>query len=272
MRKRLVFTRLLYRDIAYSFSYSKIKYGIFFILTALLAAGKALQLQGIDSAGSVDVLYFMLKDEGYFLNLDNYQVPVDWIFFQTVALFLLSDYYVHDLGRNALYVTIRSSSKTTFLLAKLFWLILQTTGLFVGLFLVVFCVTGLVLGHFSLEVTPFYQHHIMPMLQLDRSPLQLMAQLLIGYIVTTLVLSMIQLLLVQFLDPVVLFLIVVLLLGISTIGDSRWLPAIHSMILRQEIFDLEHALSWQFSYLYSAALFIVLSIAALLVYRRKDIL
>ena len=103
------------------------------------------------------------------------------------------------------------------------------------------------------------------------APAELVARIVIGYLLTGIVLSAIQLLLLQFLAPAITFFAVVLLGSLSAIVDAKWLPGIHSMILKQEIFAPEQQLSFGFSVAYTAVSFVLFSAVTFMAFRKKDI-
>jgi hypothetical protein len=271
MKNKSKFFPLLKRDIKLSFFYSKYKYLVFFTFLSILTVSKSLSVKNL-GGGNVDVFFLLLKDEGYFLNLSDISIPVNWIFIQYATLFLISDYYVNDFKNNSIYILVRTQNKSAFFLSKVVWLIWQILIVFISISLIVYLVSSAILGSFSIKFTPLYKVMITTQLDIKVTPLILVLHILIGFILTTLILSIFQLLCMQFLTPIISYFCVISISSISIIADSKWLPAIHSMILKQEIFDVDHALSFQFSITYCVIIFILLAFISTYIYQRKDIL
>jgi hypothetical protein len=262
---------LFLRDITYSFSYSKYKYIIFYSLILVLSVAESLPLKSFGS-NSVGTFYFLLKDEGYFFHISDYIIPTNWLFVQFVTLFLISDYLVHDMETNQHYILLRIQNKAYFILSKQMWIILQTILIFLGVFIVIYLVSSLVLGDFSLGLTSFYQDTILAQMNHPLTPISLILQLFIRYVITSIVLTSILLLCSQLVAPIISFFSVIFLGALSTFLDWKWLPAIHSMILKSEVFDGEHHLSLPFSLTYLLIIYLFVSILTYFVYKKKNII
>jgi hypothetical protein len=266
-----VILRLIIRDMLYSWSYGKLKYIIFFCILSFLSLATSLQLKpfGTNSSG---VFYFLLKDNGYIRVISDYEVPVYWVFIQFYIQFLIGDFLFDDQKKNRNYLLLRSHAKGSYILAKMGWVLAQNILIYLGIYFVIYISSGLVLNDFSIGSSPFFSNHIDPTLQYPITPGQLTFRILAGYFLTSLVLSSIQLLCIQFISPFITYFGVIILSGISTFSDIKWLPAIHSMILKQAVFDSDHNLTFHFSIVYSVVLYILVSLAAYSVFRKKDIL
>ena len=265
------FFKLLYRHILYSFSYGKYKYSIFFGFMALLALMKSLQLTHVES-NSVGTFYWLFKDNGYISRLADYQVPFYWVFIQFFVLFLISDFLFQDLENNRSYLLMRCRSKVQYILSNICWIVVQTLFIFIGLFAVIYIVSSLTLGDFSLGESVYFQQNIASLMEMKESPGSLVLHMFTGFFLTTIVLSSIQLLCMQFFSPIISFFGVIILSSLSTFSDIKWLPAIHSMILKQNIFNIEHHLTLSYSIMYCIGLYAIVTILTILVFRKKDIL
>ena len=173
---------------------------------------------------------------------------------------------------NRNYLLLRSRAKGSYILAKMGWVLAQNILIYLGIYFVIYISSGLVLNDFSIGSSPFFNNQIDPLLQYPITPGQLTLRIIAGYFLTSLVLSSIQLLCIQFISPFITYFGVIILSGISTFSDIKWLPAIHSMILKQAVFDSDHNLTFHFSIVYSVVLYILVSLAAYSVFRKKDIL
>ncbi|MBP3040957.1 hypothetical protein J9303_15825 [Bacillaceae bacterium Marseille-Q3522] len=216
---------------------------------------------------NVTVLFRLLKDEGYFYLLTDYKIPINWIFIQLTVLFLIGDFFFQDLGKNRTYLLLRSRLKGRYILSKIVWMIVQSFVFFAGIFIVIYIVSSLVFGDFSLTETSYLKQIIGTIL----SPEEFILRILLGYFVTTIALSAVLLLCMQFIPPVVAYFAVIAVSCISTFADMKWLPAIHSMILKQAIFAPEHQLTLRYSLTYSILLFAFASLATYFVFKKKDI-
>lgn len=262
--------RLLRRDLLYSLSYGKYKYLSLFVLTAILALSKSMVLKPIGS-NCVGVIYLLLQDNGYITQLSDYQVPLYWDFYQFYILFLIGDFLSHDMAKNQPYILLRSRLKINYMLSKIAWIITQTILIYVLLFAIIYIVSSLVLGTFSIGDSRYFTQTIQPTMQIHLSPEKLLIRILIGFILSGVVLSGIQLLAMQVITPMMGFLGVVILCTISTFSGLKWLPAIHSMILKQDIFNLEHHLTFTFSLWYCLITYSVVSFLSILIIKKKDI-
>ena len=231
------FVRFLYSEFVYSFSFGKYKYLVFYTLIGLLSC--LISYQGNDLNGnSVDTFYTLMKDNGYLFQLSDYQPPIYWLFIQFSTLFLMGDYLFHDVEANRSYFLLRFQSKSQYILSKVCWIIIQSTLMYGLLFLVVFVTSSLVYHDYSLGTSTHYEVFLRTQMEEPISSEGLIVTIFLGYIITTIVLTILQLLLIQFFAPLLSFLLVAVLSVLSTFIDSRWLPAIHSMILKRFVFDV----------------------------------
>ena len=260
--------RLLIHDFKYSLSYGKYKFLVFYGVIVILAILFSLQQKDL-TGNSVTVIFSLLKDEGYFYQLSDYILPFNWAFIQICTLFLISDYLFFDQENNKNYLLLRAHSKKNYITSKLIWIVIQNILIFTLLFFTIYLVSSLVTEDFSLNRSVYVNHSIV---ESAISPGQLVLRLLTGYMITGIVLSSILLLAMQYLLPVLSFLSVVILCSLSTFLDTKWLPAIHSMILKQDIFNNEHHFTLTFSVIYSMVVYIIVSIITLNVFKRKEFL
>lgn len=271
MKNFAMVRKLFFRHVSYSLSYGKYKLFIFYSIAAFLALATSIQIKTIGS-NSIGAFFLLLKDNGYLYRLSDYQVPFSWDFIQFFTLFLIGDFLFHDLDSNRRYLLLRCRSKMNYILSKIIWVAVQNMFIYIGLFAVIYVISSLVLGNFSMGDSPFFNNTISSMMEIKEAPGQLLLRIFIGFEVTSLVLSSLQLLFLQFASPIVTFLSVIILSSLSTFSDSKWLPAIHSMILRQNIFDLKHHLTLGFSVAYCAIVYILVTLFTIFLFQKKDIL
>lgn len=264
-------SKLFFRDISYSFSYGKYKYASFYSLIALLALMISLQIKPLGS-NSIGTFFLLLQDKGYIRVLADYQVPLNWDFIQFFSLFLIGDFLFQDQENNRTYLLLRCRSKCHFILSRIFWIVVQNVFLYLGIIVVIYVVSSLTLGDFSIGESAYFNHNIASLMAIKVSPEQLLLRILLGFIMTSIVLSSIQLLCIQFISPTITFFGVVVISSISTFYGNKWLPAIHSMILKQDIFNLEHHLTLNFSITYCAVLYVIVTVLTIFVFKNKDIL
>lgn len=263
--------KLFLRDLTYSHSYGKYKYFIFYCIVIILTVAETLPLKELDG-NSVDVFFLLLKDVGYFIQSSGYEIPVNWIFIQFFILFLITDFLVHDAETNSSYLILRIKRREQYILSKLIWIVIQNILVYFGLFIVIYVISSLLLGDFSLEASSYFQDTIQSQAAISINPIQLILHLFFGYVLTSIVLSGIFLLCTQFFASTVSFCFVLILGSLSIFIDWKWLPAIHSMILKSNLFDLEHHLSLTFSFVYSVFVYILSAFFTFIVYRKTDIL
>lgn len=270
MRKRSI-TKLFCRDMIYSFAYGKYKYLAFFGIIAFLALVTSLQLKPSEG-NSVDIFFLLLQDNGYISEHASYRIPLYWDFVQFIILFLIADFLFHDQESNEAYLLFRCRSRLHYISTKICWIVVQNIFICSGLFVVIYAVSSLVYGDFSIKASPYFRENIESMMAINVTPEQLLLRILLGYIMTSIVLSTILLLCIQLISPIVSFLGVVILCTISTFSGIKWLPAIHSMILKTNIFDMEHHLTLPFSITYSVVVFSVTALLTIVFFKKKDIL
>ncbi|RYL87307.1 hypothetical protein [Sporolactobacillus sp. THM19-2] len=263
--------RLFWRDVTYSFSYGKYKYLIFFAFMAVLALAESMRIRSFGSNGA-DTFFLLLRDNGYIKILSDYEIPYYWDFTQFFTLFLTADYIFHDFRQNQLYVLLRCRSKRRYILSKIMWIIFQNLLVYLCLLMVIVLVSGSVSGNFSLSSSSYFHQFIGPMMESQVPEWELLMRLLIGFIITSVVLSSLMLLLIHWLSPIITFFSVVVLCSLSTFLDSRWLPAIHSMILKTDIFNMEHQLTLGFSLLYCAGVYVLVNTVTLFMCKRREII
>lgn len=259
---------LFIRQVTYGFSYGKYKYIVFFLLICLLAFMKGLQIKSIHG-NSIGTFLLLCEDNGY---LKLYQIPVNWILIQVFVLFLIADFLYQDAEKNRIYLLMRIRSRLVYITSTLCWIVFQTVMIFLGLFLLVYVVSSLVVGDFSLGNSPYFSNFILPLIAVKATPIEVVVRLFADFILTTIVLSSLQLLFMQFFSPILTFFGIIILCAISTFSGLKWLPAIHSMILKTDLFNAEHHLTFLFTLLYSVILFTVVSIVTLFIFNKKDIL
>ncbi|MFD2752174.1 hypothetical protein ACFSUM_17435 [Virgibacillus siamensis] len=263
------FFKLLFRDLINSWQYGKFKYIVFFIMIIFLSVMKSLQIKQFD-ASSVGTFFLLLQDNGYIKHITDYQIPFYWNFIQFFILFLIGDYLFYDSQKNKTYALIRSGSRTAFISAKIGWIIIQNTIIVVCLFLVIYISSGIIFGDFSIDRSDYFLNRIQPFMNISTSPEKLLVQLLVGFILSSVVLSGIILLGMQFFEKISVFFSVIILCSISTFYGGKWLPAVHSMIMKHHIFSQDYSLTFLFSIIYCICFYIILGIAVVLAFRRKD--
>lgn len=270
--KKISLHILLLRNIRYSISYGKYKYLAFFSVITFLAIVMSMKIKAFGS-NSVDVFYVLLKDKGYFLHMSEYDPPLFWEFTQFFVLFLIGDFLFHDFKYNRSYLLLRCHSRIQYVLSYIGWIFVQNIIIYVGLFFVIYIGASLTTGTFSLEKSLYFKEMIQQELVTAVSPGELVFRIILGYAMVSIVLSSIQLLFMQFFSAIVVFFGVIILSGISTLSDNQWLPAIHSMILKQSIFDSEHHnLTLQVSIIHSVILYSLVTISLFFTFQKKDIL
>lgn len=264
-------SRLFFRDVIYSVSYGKIKYLAFFAIAACLTIMKSVEIKPF-SANSVDVMFLMLQDNGTIRRAADYQVPFYWEFIQFFPLILIGDFLHQDESSNRTYLLLRCRSKIRYMTAKIGWMTWQSGWLFILLFFLIYVLSSLILGDFSLGSSSYFHQQIMPMMEAKASPASLFVHLFIGFVVTTMVLSALQLLCIQFISPIATLFIMICLCSLSTFSSSKWLPAIHSMILKRNFFDTAHHFTLGFSVAYSLLVYVLACVFAIYAFVKKDIL
>ncbi|GGE53103.1 hypothetical protein GCM10011391_34980 [Pullulanibacillus camelliae] len=271
MTRGRTFYRLLSHDLSYSLAYGKYKFIVFYGLIALLSLMMGAEVKSVANGNTVGTVYLLLKDNGYIKTLSDYELPYYWDFIQFFTLFLIGDFLYQDLNNNRTYVVLRCHSKLQYMLSKVCWLIIQNMLLFAGMFIVIYAVSSIVLGDFSFHSSAYFHHYIASLMNNSVSPGQLVWRIFLGYILTNLVLSSILLLLLQWLSPIVSFLGVIIISSLSTFLGTKWLPAIHSMILKQDTFNREHHLTLSFSVIYCAVCFVVIAAFTLYTFRKSEV-
>lgn len=270
MRNRTIL-KLFNRDFTYALSYGKYKYIVFYSLLAFLALMISLQIKSYGS-NSMGIFFLLLKDKGYIQNLSDYQIPFYWDFTQFFVLFLIGDYLFQDHESNRVYVLIRCHSKMKYLFSKIYWIIVQNLLIFLGVFIVVYIISSLTLNDFSIGSSPYFLNHIEVQMANKVTPVHLLIRLFVGFVMTSIVLSCLLLLCIQFTTPIVSFLSVIILCSVSTFSGIKWLPAIHSMILRSNVFNHAHHLTFGFSISYCIGLYIIITLLTLFVFKNIDFL
>ncbi|MFC0190068.1 hypothetical protein ACFFJY_17365 [Fictibacillus aquaticus] len=268
---RTTLYKLFLRDLNYSFSYGKYKYLAFYTIIAFLALMKSLQLRELES-NSVGTFFALLKDEGYFYRISDYQVPFYWDFVQFLLLFLIGDFLFQDMENNRTYLLMRCRSKLHYLVSKMCWIVAQNILMILGLFLTIYMVSSVVFADFTIGASPYFERVIETQMEIKISSVELVIRIFLGYMITGILLSVMMLMGTQFVSPVITFFGIIVVCVISTFSDLKWLPAIHSMILKQQIFNMEHQLSLSFSIIYCLSLFSVVAVIALFIFQKKDIL
>lgn len=270
MKNRPLYT-LFKRDMIYSLAYGKYKYIAFYAIVICLVIAKSLALKP-DGGNSIDVFYTLLHDNGPMEQLRDYEVPLYWNFFQFFTLFLIGDFLNQELTANRTYILVRSRGKVNYILSKIMWIVTQIVFIYTTLFVIIYLVSSLVQGDFSVGESSYFKQFIASSTDMNMTPEHFLWQLMTGFIMTSIVLSCILFLGMQFFSPVVAFLGVVIISSLSTFSNIKWLPAVHSMILKRDIFNPASDLSLPFSAGYSAILFTIIAVSIILIFRKKDML
>ncbi|TCP29949.1 hypothetical protein EV207_10743 [Scopulibacillus darangshiensis] len=268
MKKRPML-KLFFHDFTYGFSYGKHKYIVFYSMIGLLSLMISFQLKPLGS-NSIATFFLLLKDNGYIKQLSDYQVPFYWDFIQFSVLFLIGDFLFQDIENKRIYLLLRSRSKSHYILSKIFWVVVQNILIYIGLFTTIYIISSLALGDFSLGKSPYFKQNIVPLMVTKVTPGQLLLNILLGFIITSVLLSSILLLFIQFSPPIMIFFGVIVISSISTFSSIKWLPAIHSMILKRDIFNMEHHLTLGFSIIYCLVLYAFVTTFTFFVFKKID--
>lgn len=263
--------KLFNHDFTYALSHGKYKYIVFYSLMGFLAFMISLQIKSYGS-NSIGTFFLLLKDKGYIQTLSDYQIPFYWDFTQFFVLFLIGDYLFQDHESNRAYILIRCHSKMKYLFSKIYWIVVQNLLIFLGIFIVVYIISSLTLNDFSIGSSPYFLNHIAIKMAIKVTPVHLLIRIFVGFVMASIVLSSVLLLCIQFTTPIVSFLSVIILCSVSTFSGIKWLPAIHSMILRSNVFNLTHHLTLGFSIGYCAGLYIIVTTLTWFVFKKIDFL
>lgn len=221
-----------------------------------------------------DYLFYNLKGDKVY----NYQdgerfiMPANWICFQVIVALIVGYYPIRDLSGYGKNTLVRSQSRVlwftskiilTVILVVLFYIAIYGTTLVFGLF-----DSGSVSANLNVDVTNiFYQVNIS-----DIYMPTFIAYLLIIPLLTSIAMSIVQVVLSFVINP---FLSLVLVIGYFTIGtyyDAPYLIGNFSQVLRSKFFNMDTGHTMEQAFLCLGIITVVFLVFGYIYFSKKDIL
>lgn len=266
----ILFWRILKRDWFLNINNNRGKYCILFFLIIIMTIIN-IQLLNRNNGNILDLFYMTYKDTEYKnSNLDFQEFPFIWFLINILISSSIGNYILEDIKKDAYYVLIRCKTYTLYWLSKICFVLIHTLLIYFILFSLTFIIGAIFLNNtleWSLLFNPILRESIVQSI----TPLKFILSLFLIYSTTSIVITLLQINLSLFLGKKRGVILIIFILVLSIFSTNQYLPAIHSMLLKHDIFDKAHGLSIIDSLKYNFFLSILLIFIGYKILTKKDI-
>ncbi|MEG1009128.1 MAG: hypothetical protein RSF67_04830, partial [Clostridia bacterium] len=155
--------------------------------------------------------------------------------------------------------------------SKVIWMVATILVFYLMLFLVISIFSTIMLNN-SLEWSEFSKRSILNIIIKDYSSLKFILFTILIYILSSMTLSIFQMLISFIVKPTYIYIANICILAISLFLNKFLIPIQGSLILRQNIFDATYEIDPLNSIIYNLMVFIIIFVMGIYYIRKMDIL
>ncbi|WP_062199376.1 hypothetical protein [Massilibacterium senegalense] len=262
---------ILRRDLLYGWMKNKSRYGVFFFLIVTLSF-KNIWVLSYQNGTVLDLFLESFKSSEYLTAIEDIgDIPITWILIHFLILFIIGDFIRDDIKENAIYILTRTKRIQEYWLAKLLWIIINVFIMY-GLMFLIMYLLGVFFLQPVLEWGPISKGLLTGALLAETNGLQFLFLLFCLYSTTSIVLGFIHLMFTIFISSQYALLLTLIIVCLSIFIDYQWLPGIHSMLLKHDIFYGTSSLSIQKSFIYNIVGMVGFGYLGYLFIKRRDMI
>lgn len=269
------FLSLVKRDLIFGFANNRNKILSIFILLVIITYfnvlsvnGQAFEL-GLDSGdiNFIDLFFYTFKGIDYNIS----PLPVNWILINIYMTYLIGSYCYDDLSEESSHTIVRMRSRKEIWISKVIWMI-STILVFYLMLLLIMSIFSTIMLNNSLEWSEFSKKGILSIVIQDYTSLKFILFTILIYILSSMTLSIFQMLISFIVKPIYVYIVNTFILIISLFLNKFLIPIQGSIILRQNIFDATYDMNPLNSIIYNIMIFIIIFIMGIYYIEKIDIL
>ncbi|MEG1411493.1 MAG: hypothetical protein RSD36_16765 [Terrisporobacter sp.] len=269
------FLSLVKRDLIFGFKNNRNKLMSIFVLLIILTYfnvlsidGQAFEL-GLDSENInfIDLFFYIFKGIDYSIA----PLPINWILINIYITYLIGSYCYDDLSEESFHMIVRMKNRKDIWASKVIWMVATILVFYLMLFLVISIFSTIMLNN-SLEWSEFSKRSILNIIIKDYSSLKFILFTILIYILSSMTLSIFQMLISFIVKPTYIYIANICILAISLFLNKFLIPIQGSLILRQNIFDATYEIDPLNSIIYNLMVFIIIFVMGIYYIRKMDIL
>lgn len=270
--------KLIKRDLIFGFSNNKYKFiGMFFTFTIIIWINAVnLKQQIIVSGlsykdiGFIDLFFIMFKGSDYIM-YNQFYLPINWILIYIYITYLIGSYCYDDLSEESSHVLVRMKNRRAIWLSKVIWMISTVFVFYLIIFLLI-SFFSIAMFDMSFKWSEFSSIGVLHQLQDEYSSIQFMLLIICIYILTSMTISILQMLISFIIKPTYIYIVNIFILMICVYLKKFLVPIQASLILRQNLFDNTYSMDPISSIVYNLFVFIIIFIVGLRYIKKFDLL
>lgn len=236
------YTKLIKYDLKRGFSYNYKKYIFIFFIVFLNCIFTINSIQKFRFITSIEgtfidyILYFFKGMEMFMPNSnDEYVLPVAWFFIQIMTAYIVAYYTIDDLDGYGQNILIRYKKRTKWWISKCIWNILSVISVYLVAYLGIFIACLIRKVEIGMIISKEFARSV-SLIEFTNTPnSEILIALILLPLCVSITLSIMQMSLSIYINPMLSFIFNMLLLFLSTLFTKEWLIGNYSMIMRNTI-------------------------------------
>lgn len=272
---KIKLAKLIKRDLIFGFENNKYKFiGVALVFIAVVwinivnLQGEAFAL-GMSSKdiNFIDLFFSIFKGIDY----NVLPLPVNWVLIHIYITYLIGSYCYDDLSEDSAHIIVKMGHRRDIWISKVIWMIATVIAFYLILLAIIF-VFSMTMFEISFEWSNFSSESILGTIQSNYSSIQFILLTISIYMLSSITMSILQMLISFILKPTYIYLINISILVISLYLKQFVIPIQGSLILRQNIFDSMYSINPVNTIVYNLVVFISIFIIGSVYIRKFDML
>ncbi|MBQ3061355.1 MAG: hypothetical protein IJD02_02830 [Lachnospiraceae bacterium] len=189
------------------------------------------------NADILDYICFVLGGPRYIPEgmFSMYVIPVLWLLIQVGISYTIGYYAMNDLHAYGQQVLLRSSSRAKWWISKIVWNVTMVSLLYVIIFIVTIVSAQIAGCKWDWELTTDIARDVCNIDMIAGKSQEILIVLMVMPLLTSITLSLIQMVLALILSPMIGFIVVQSIVILSTIYAKKWLISNYAMLSHNKI-------------------------------------
>lgn len=272
---KIKFAKLVKRDLIFGFENNKYKFmGVILVFIAVIwmniikVKGEAFELgMSLNDINFIDLFFSIFKGIDY----NTLPLPLNWIFINVYITYLVGSYCYDDLSEDSSHAVVRMGNRKYIWISKIIWMI-STVIAFYLIILGITLVFSISMFDLSFDWSNFSSRSILGNIENNYSSIEFMILTVGIYILSSITMSILQMLISLILKPTYIYMVNISILVISLYLQQFVIPIQGSLMLRQSIFDSTYPINPQNTIVYNIVGFVLIFIIGSIYIRKFDML
>ncbi|CEK36219.1 hypothetical protein UMC2_30891 [[Clostridium] sordellii] len=267
---------LIKRDLIFGFTNNKLQFIFIFLVFMLVTWLYSLNIKtsiiglGLSpkDVNFIDIFYTVFKGIDYQMPPN---LPVFWILINIYITYLIGSYCYDDLSEDSSHIVVRMKSRKYIWISKVIWMI-TTVIAFYLIILLILAFFSIIMFNISFEWSEYSKTYMMHKVQNNYSGIQFISFTIFIYILTSITMSIIQMLISFMIKPMYIYITNISIIAIGIYSKEFIIPIQGSLILRQNIFDTSYPINPLNSTVYNLVVFVLIFIIGFKYIKKFDML